>query len=425
MNPEHWLVDLTAYFFIYAFAWWGIEVICTALRDGHYVNCGLLNLPFSMTGGYTSAILLLTLPTLDGHPVYQLCAVWVIAIIVKRLTEQFVKNVSHRSAPEDQNPPWKSLCLGLAEAAVYLCIYLLVHPFVYGFINWMPDWSVTVFAVIMVVLTVVDYLYVRHALRVPGFLDNAEGRKAKTQRMANKMTERVWKRLEKAYPGIRRTEPDSRNTYVFAKGICFDKLVWVFLVSAFLGALIEMVFCRVTAGQWMNRSSVLYGTFSVVWGLGAVVLTVVLQRLAGKEDRKVFLAGFVVGGVYEYLCSVFTEIVFGTVFWDYSHLPLNIGGRINVLYCLFWGLLAVMWLKVLFPPMDRAVEKIPPLPGKILTWTVVAVMLFDGLLTAGAMCRYTARQTDPEPGNIIEAFLDERYDDDFMESRWPNMKIAE
>ena len=32
---------------------------------------------------------------------------------------------------------------------------------------------------------------------------------------------------------------------------------------------------------------------------------------------------------YEYLCSVFTEIVFGAVFWDYSALPFNLGGRIN------------------------------------------------------------------------------------------------
>ena len=43
------------------------------------------------------------------------------------------------------------------------------------------------------------------------------------------------------------------------------------------------------------------------------------------------------GGAYEYLCSVFTELVFGKVFWDYSWMPFNLGGRINLLYCFFWG----------------------------------------------------------------------------------------
>ena len=87
----------------------------------------------------------------------------------------------------------------------------------------------------------------------------------------------------------------------------------------------------------MSRSSVIYGAFSIVWGLGAVILTVVLQRFAGREDRYVFIAGSVLGGVYEYVCSVFTEVFFGTTFWDYSDMPFNIGGRTNLLYCIFWG----------------------------------------------------------------------------------------
>ena len=174
----------------------------------------------------------------------------------------------------------------------------------------------------------------------------------------------------------------------------------------------------------MNRSSVLYGPFSFVWGLGAVLLTVVLQRLAGKADRYVFLAGFVVGGAYEYVCSVFTELVYGTVFWDYSYMPLNIGGRTNVLFCIFWGLLAVAWVKVLYPPIDRGIEKLSPLPGKIMTWIIVFVMLCNGFLTFLAMQRYTVRQTRPEAENMIEAFLDDRYDDAWMEARWPNMILT-
>ena len=211
---------------------------------------------------------------------------------------------------------------------------------------------------------------------------------------------------------------------MFARGICFDKLVWVFLISSFLGALIEMLYCRLTGGVWMNRSSVLYGPFSVVWGLGAVLLTVALRPLAGKADRHVFLAGFLIGGGYEYLCSVFTELVFGTVFWDYSWMPLNIGGRTNVLYCIFWGLLAVLWVKMLCPPMEAAIEKIPPLPGKIITWIVLVLMVCNAVLTGAAMLRYTRRQIQPEPANVIEQHIDERFDDAFMESYWPNMKLT-
>ena len=174
----------------------------------------------------------------------------------------------------------------------------------------------------------------------------------------------------------------------------------------------------------MSRSSLVYGPFSIVWGFGAVLLTVVLQRFAGKPDRVVFLAGFVIGGAYEYLCSVFTELVFGTVFWDYSYMPLNIGGRTNVLFCIFWGILSVVWVRLLYPPMDRTIEKLPPLLGKIATWVIVAAMLSNCLLTGGAMLRYNTRQTDPTADNVIEQLLDERFDDEWVENRWPNMIVT-
>ena len=175
----------------------------------------------------------------------------------------------------------------------------------------------------------------------------------------------------------------------------------------------------------MNRSSLLYGQFSIVWGFGAVVLTIVLQRLRNKRIWMIFLAGFVIGGTYEYTCSVLSELVFGTVFWDYSDMPLNIGGRTNVQYCFYWGILAVVWLKVLYPAMEYIIEKIPPLSGKIVTWALVFVMLCNGVLTAGAMIRYTERQTQPEPQTVIAEFFDQNYDDTWMEDRWPNMRIVE
>lgn len=53
----------------------------------------------------------------------------------------------------------------------------------------------------------------------------------------------------------------------------FDLLLYL-LLYALLGDVIETLCCGLGYGEWMNRSSGLYGPFSFVWGLGAVVLTV-------------------------------------------------------------------------------------------------------------------------------------------------------
>ena len=52
-------------------------------------------------------------------------------------------------------------------------------------------------------------------------------------------------------------------------------------------------------------------------------------------------------------------------------------------------------------------------------------MVCNGLLTSAAMLRYTDRQTNPQPDNVIAQFLDTRYDDEYMEKRWPNMLVTE
>lgn len=429
MLQDYSMAELSLYFFIYAFLGWAVQVVCLALKEGHFVNRGLLNLPISVPSGITMVILLVALPPLDGHTVLQYIASLLILNMVDILAAQFVRNISRRSQLGDRKGSglsWQAeAVINVGESLVYLCLYLVIHPFLYLFMTWVPEWLVLTADVLLWLALAVDFLGVGYALHSSTIARGAEVFEEQTQKIGDRLSRRIWARLEKAYPGVERTRPEQQGKYVFAQGICFDKLVWVFLVSSFLGALIEMVYCRVMGDAWMSRSSVLYGAFSFVWGFGAVVLTVVLQRLAGKEDRKVFLAGFLVGGVYEYLCSVFTELVFGTVFWDYSRMPLNIGGRTNVLYCIFWGILAVVWIKVLYPPMDRSIEKIPPLTGKILTWAIVFVMLCNGLLTAGAMVRYTQRQTQPEPASVLEAYLDEHYSDSLMEARWPNMKITE
>ena len=211
---------------------------------------------------------------------------------------------------------------------------------------------------------------------------------------------------------------------VFAKGICLDKIVWVFMVSALLGDGIETIFCRVFEGEWMSRSSVLYGPFSIVWGIGAVVLTMILSKFEHKPTYILFLIGSCIGGIYEYVCSLFTEIFLGTVFWDYSWMPLNVGGRTNLLYMGFWGILSVLWIKCLYPKMSRIIERLPLWPGKIITWILIVFMLCNALISAMAMVRYRKRQDGMEAKNAVEVFLDANYEDAWIEKVWPNMVIT-
>ena len=97
--------------------------------------------------------------------------------------------------------------------------------------------------------------------------------------------------------------------------------------------------------------------------------------MKNQKTIHVFWVGTLTGGLYEYACSLLTEYVFGVKFWDYSHIPLNIQGRVNVLLCLFWGLIAVVWLRIIYPWLSQMIERIPSHFGIPLTWCLVVFLV--------------------------------------------------
>ena len=173
----------------------------------------------------------------------------------------------------------------------------------------------------------------------------------------------------------------------------------------------------------MSRSSVVYGPFSIVWGIGCAVLTLLLYQYRDRSDRFIFMFGTLVGGAYEYACSVFTEIVFGTVFWDYSHLPFNLGGRINLLFCFFWGIVAVVWIKMIYPVLSSWIEKITYKKGVIMTWCFLIFMTFNILMSGLALSRYSQRQNGLKAQNSVERYIDQQFPDQRMEMIYPNAKF--
>ena len=171
----------------------------------------------------------------------------------------------------------------------------------------------------------------------------------------------------------------------------------------------------------MSRSSLVWGPFSSVWGLAIALVTQVLYKYKDRSAFWLFGMGTLLGGAYEYLCSVFTEIVFGAVFWDYSALPFNLGGRINLLYCFFWGLAAVAWFKVLFPPLDRLIESLPRRGGTILTWCLVVFMAANMIVSSAALIRYDARLEGVAAQTSLDTLLDEHFDDSYMQRVYPKL----
>ena len=142
-----------------------------------------------------------------------------------------------------------------------------------------------------------------------------------------------------------------QNLHHFAAGLNGYKLLLLCFIGSFLGVVIEMLWCLVTHGYLESRAGLVYGPFNLLYGIGAVVLTVTLYRFRNRGAWLSFSGGILVGSVVEYVCSWGLELVFGSRSWDYSRMPFNLNGRICLLYSIFWGILGVFWIKKVYPVM--------------------------------------------------------------------------
>ena len=125
----------------------------------------------------------------------------------------------------------------------------------------------------------------------------------------------------------------------------------------------------------------------------------------------------------EYVCSYVQETLFGSVSWDYSNIPLNINGRVCLLYSIFWGALGVIWIKSIYPRLSVYVLMIPNKIGKALVWILLVFMLFDSVLSVFAVYRWSERVKGVKAESAVSVFLDNRFPDSRMEGIYPNMEF--
>lgn len=212
----------------------------------------------------------------------------------------------------------------------------------------------------------------------------------------------------------------------FAHGLNFYKLFWMFFICCFLGVVIETVFCLVTTGQLMQRTGLVWGPFNLIYGIGAVLLTICLRPLIGKSDRWIFIGGAVLGGAFEYLCSWLQEKILGTVSWDYSEYRFNLNGRINLLYCLFWGVLALVWIKEIYPRLNGWIERhVSRIYGVTLSWILVVFMLLNTAVSGMAVFRQAQRYDGIPATSGWQQLMDEKYPDEKLAKIYPSMVRTE
>ena len=204
------------------------------------------------------------------------------------------------------------------------------------------------------------------------------------------------------------------------KKINFYNLFYIFIISSIAGWFIEGTWTLLKKGVLINHSALVIGPFNVIYGICAVIASIFLSKYKDESYIKLFILSFIGGSLLEYFMSWGMELVLGFSAWDYSQKFLNINGRIALLYSFFWGILGMLWIKILNPKLNALIEKMNKKVGKIIMICLLVFLLFDVILTMQAITRARACDDGIPPQNSYEKFLDKTFNSKFLKNMFNN-----
>ncbi len=153
---------------------------------------------------------------------------------------------------------------------------------------------------------------------------------------------------------------------------------------------------------------------------GAVAYYILISKV--QDPKNAFFSGMLMGGSLEYLCSFFQEIFFGTISWDYSNFFMNLNGRTCLLYCVYWGMIAILYLKIVYPLLKKIEPLIYKRAVKVFTVFLMIFMTFDIVISCMAGNRQKERHKNIPANSMVDEFLDRAYPDELLDRIYNNKK---
>ncbi len=159
------------------------------------------------------------------------------------------------------------------------------------------------------------------------------------------------------------------------------KYVLLFFFYSAGGWCLESLYCSIGEKKLINRGF-LTGPMCPIYGTAALVLTILIYNPFRDNPLVVFVLGIIFCDIVEYITSLLMEKLFAARWWDYTYEFMNIGGRICLKHSLYWGIISVVFVKVIHPAVDNLYSKIN---GDYLIYILIAILVIFMLDVANAV----------------------------------------
>lgn len=155
-------------------------------------------------------------------------------------------------------------------------------------------------------------------------------------------------------------------------------IIEIFFVASIIGWIYEMIFYKVTENILENRGF-LYGPYVPVYGVGAILIVLLLKRFK-KKPLVLFIGMALVTGILELIVGEFMVAVWHKRWWDYTGLFLNIDGQVCLRSVLSFAVGGLGLIYLIEPYINKFNEKINNKNKEVICIAIIAIMIIDLIL---------------------------------------------
>ena len=153
-----------------------------------------------------------------------------------------------------------------------------------------------------------------------------------------------------------------------------------YIAFAMIGWFVETFYIGITQHRLAFRGLIAYGLPIIpVYGFGGLALIYMLSPFK-KSPVLLYTLSVLLMSVMEYVAGILTVDVLHIRSWNYSNMPYNLNGHIALQISLGWGVLAMIIVYVVHPPLERFIYKINPVRAAFLSWTFFIFVIMSLVL---------------------------------------------
>ena len=173
--------------------------------------------------------------------------------------------------------------------------------------------------------------------------------------------------------------------------------IYFFIIGAFIGWILECVF-KFFNKDFRRTPGILNTPFCILYGLGTVVLSIVINRITNNIWLLFFLS-MIVLTIMEYITFIFLKEIYNIQLWDYNDMTFNINEKVCIEFSLIWGTLGAIYIKYLLPILTDFFTKAQGTAFTLALEVLLAIIIADFIYSSFVLIN-RKRELELEKENI-------------------------